>query len=276
MAYSCYFNGDFYPADAPLLQVSDLGLLRGYGLFDYFRTYNGIPFRFGEYWERFTRSAKLLHLEVPVSGEEALEVIRELHRLSGEQEVACRMVLTGGYAPDGVHVVAPNFLVRAEPLPLDNPQSRQTGIKVLSYPYLRDLPEIKSTNYVHMIRMAGEMRRQGAADLLYHQNGLVSELTRSNVLLFKGDTLVTPERNVLKGITRKFALELAQGHFDVALRDITLEELLQADELFTTSTTKWVMPIVQVGDALIGNGQAGSRTLYLQQRMIAALQAYEG
>jgi branched-chain amino acid aminotransferase len=116
-----------------------------------------------------------------------------------------------------------------------------------------------------MVLMADQMKQQRASDLLYHKNGEISELTRSNVFMFRGDTLLTPNRNVLNGITRKVVMELAQSHFDVQEQPITYDEFLFAEEAFTTSTTKWVMPIVRVGEHAIGQGTPGKRTLFLQE-----------
>jgi D-alanine transaminase/branched-chain amino acid aminotransferase len=264
MPFHQYFNGDIISIHEPVFQTNDLGLLRGYGLFDYFRTYNGVPFRWDDYWQRFENSARLLKLDLPVSQSETEKILADLHALSGEQEVAFRFVLTGGYAPDSVHVVQPNFLIRAEPLPQDNPAGRLAGIKVIPYEYVRDLPEIKTTNYVHMVLMADELKRQQASDLLFHKDGEVSELTRSNIFVFRGDKLITSNRNILNGITRKVVMELARAHFEIEVRRVSYQEVITADEVFTTSTTKWVMPVVQIGEQPIGTGTAGKRTLFLQ------------
>lgn len=265
MPFHQYFNGEILPIDSPIFKTNDLGLLRGFGLFDYFRTYNGVPFRWNDYWQRFENSARLLKLTLPVTQQVTEKVLADLHAISGEQEVAFRFVLTGGYAPDSVHVVQPNFLIRTEPLPQDNPAGRLKGIKVLPYDYVRDLPEVKTTNYVHMVLMADELRRQQAADLLFHKDGEISELTRSNIFIFHGDKLITSDRNILKGITRKVVMELAKPHFEVEIRPVLYKEVILADEVFTTSTTKWVMPVVQIGDLPVGSGEAGKRTLLLQQ-----------
>jgi branched-chain amino acid aminotransferase len=274
MPFHQYFNGEVFPIDVPLFKTNDLGLLRGYGLFDYFRTYNGVPFRFDDYWRRFENSARLLKLRLSLDQAETEALLAGLYARSGEKEVAFRFILTGGYAPDSVHVSEPNFLIRTEPLPQDNPAGRTAGIKVLPYDYVRDLPEIKSTNYVHMVRMADLMAEQRAADLLYHKDGEVSELTRSNIFILKGNKLITSNRNILEGITRRVVIELAVPHFEVHERKVTLEELLDADEVFTTSTTKWVMPVVAVGDRPIGNGGAGEGTLFLQQKFEALVSAW--
>ncbi|TLU97982.1 aminotransferase class IV [Dyadobacter luticola] len=265
MPFHQYFNGEILPIDQSIFKTNDLGLLRGYGLFDYFRTYNGLPFRWDDYWKRFENSARLLKLPLSVSQQETEKILADLFAMSGEQEVAFRFVLTGGYAPDSVNVVEPNFLIRTEALPQDNPAGRLKGIKVIPYEYVRDLPEIKTTNYVHMVLMADEMKRQQAADLLFHKDGEVSELTRSNIFIFQGDKLITSDRNILNGITRRVVLELAQPHFEIEVRPVTYKEVVTADEIFTTSTTKWVMPVVQIGDLPVQDGLAGKRTLFLQK-----------
>ena len=265
MPYAQYFDGQILPNDAELLKTNDLGLLRGYGMFDYFRTYNGVPFRWDDYWARFENSARSLKLPLPLTQNETADVLTDLYRRSGEGEVAFRFVLTGGYAADSVTVTQPNLLIRCEPLPKDNPTALREGIKVLPYDYVRDLPEIKTTNYLHMILMAGEMKRQGAADLLFHKNGEISELTRSNVFIFKGDTLVTPDRHVLNGITRRVVMELAAPHFETQARPVLYDEVLHADECFTTSTTKWALPIVRVGEHAIADGKPGERTVLLRE-----------
>ncbi len=274
MSYHLYFNGQILPIESALFQTNDLSLLRGYGMFDYFRTYNGVPFRWDDYWARFENSARLLKLPLPLSQEETATILTELHTRSGEAEVAFRFVLTGGYSADSVSVVQPNFLIRCEPLPKDNPAGLLKGIKVLPYDYVRDLPEIKTTNYVHMILMADEMKQQQAADLLFLKDNEISELTRSNVFLFKGDSLITPDRNILNGITRRTVLELAAPHFKVQVRPVLLDELLHADEVFTTSTTKWAMPIVQVGEYTIGNGTPGKRTLKIQELFVELVEQW--
>ncbi|WP_439556378.1 aminotransferase class IV [Dyadobacter sp.] len=265
MPFHQYFNCDILPINEAVFQTNDLGLLRGYGLFDYFRTYNGVPFRWDDYWQRFENSARLLKLALPITQQETEKILADLHALSGEQEVAFRFVLTGGYAPDSVNVVQPNFLIRTEALPQDNPAGRLKGIKVIPYEYVRDLPEIKTTNYVHMVLMADELKRQQAADLLFYKDGEVSELTRSNIFIFRGSKLITSNRNILNGITRKVVLEIAKPHFEVEVRPVSYQEVITADEVFTTSTTKWVMPVVQIGEQPIGNGTAGKQTLFLQE-----------
>lgn len=259
----CYFNGSIIPTQQASLQLNDLSLLRGYGMFDYFRTYNGVPFEFDSYWRRFTQSAAMMRLPVAVSKAETEAILAELYQLVQQPDIAYRFVLTGGYSPDSVSMIQPNLVIMAENLPKDNPEGRIRGIKVMPFEFVRDMPEVKTTNYLHMIRLANEMKAQGAVDLMYHKHGLISELTRSNFFIFKGNTLVTPDSDILQGITRRVVLELADDDFAVEVRPLRVEELADATEAFTTSSTKWVMPIVQIGRQKIGDGKPGKNSLRL-------------
>jgi len=200
--------------------------------------------------------------------------LAELYRLAQQPDIAYRFVLTGGYSPDSVSMIEPNLLIIAENLPKDNPEGRSRGIKVLPFEFVRDMPEIKTTNYFHMIRLAAEMKSQGAADLLYYKDNEVSELTRSNFFIFKGDTLITPDRNILHGITRRVVLELAQQDFKVEVRPLAFSELQHADEAFTTSSTKWVMPIIQIGRQIIADGTPGKNTLRLLEMFEEKVEKY--
>ncbi|PIQ21491.1 MAG: hypothetical protein COW65_08740 [Cytophagales bacterium CG18_big_fil_WC_8_21_14_2_50_42_9] len=124
-------------------------------------------------------------------------------------------------------------------------------------------------NYVTGIRLQQQIKEQGADDVLYHQNGVVTEFPRSNFFIVTPDNRVlTPPEDILKGITRKNVLELAGKKYQAEEGIVTLADIAQAKEAFTTSTTKRILPIVQVDGQLIGNGKPGVITLALLQDLI--------
>lgn len=267
MAHHCYFNGTILPASETHLHITDLGLLRGYGLFDYFRTYNGKPFQWDWYWERYTTSANLLGIPNPLEKETARQVVQELIERSGLADCAIRFVLTGGYAPDSITMTQPNLLIISEDIhPVAEPEYH-TGIKVLTYYFVRDIPTIKSIDYKHLMILQPRLKAARAADVLFHHEGRISELSRSNVFIVQQGKLITPHRDILFGITRKTVLSLAEGWLLVEERDISLEECLAADEVFTTSTTKRVLPITRIDDQVIGNGSIGPVTQALLDKI---------
>ena len=263
MAHHCYFNGKIGSVEQTNIHITDLGLLRGYGLFDYFRTYNGRPFQWDWYWERYERSARLLRLPNPIQKEEAYKVVMQLIEKSGLDDCAIRFILTGGYSEDSVSSSSPNLLIISEDIHPVKPEEYLNGIKVIAYDFVRDLPEVKSTDYKHFMILQQDIKAAKASDVLFHKNGYISELSRSNVFIFKGDKLITPDTDILKGITRRTVLEMAEGHFKIEERGVTFTELLEADEVFTTSTTKRVLPITRVDDHILGSGRIGQKTQFL-------------
>ena len=111
--------------------------------------------------------------------------------------------------------------------------------------------------------------RRGATDALFvNERDHVLEATRSNFFIFRGDTLVTPNRGILLGITRNVVLELARGKFPIEERPILLDELALADEAFITSSSKEITPVIQIDDRIIGDGKPGQRTYQLEQLFI--------
>ncbi len=255
-------NGQLVPTQEAALKVNDLAILRGYGIFDYFLVREGVSMFLDDYVKRFFHSAQLMHLEIPFSATTLKDLIHALVEANGVPEAGMRLVLTGGYADDGYTPVNPNVLILEHPMPAI--PSNDTGVKVLAHDYQRELPEAKTINYLTGIRLAGEMKAKGAVEILYHHNGIIREAVRSNFFLVTEDhRIVTAASEVLRGITRKNVLTVAKNHFTIEERNILLEELATAKEAFITSTIKGVLPVIQVGAQVIGNGKVGAVTRQL-------------
>ena len=277
--YYGYFNGTIAPTDQLAVGITDLGLLRGYGLFDYFLTYNGRPFQWDWYWERFQNSASRMHLSLPLGKSETYAVVMSLVERHNESagvagDVAFRFVLTGGYSTDSISIERPNLLILTEPIHPVPPVQYEQGIKVILDEYVREMAEVKSTDYKRVILMAEAIRAARASDLLYQKGGEISELSRSNFFIVKGNRLITPDRHILHGITRKTVMQLAQTDFKVEERQVLLSELYDADEAFTTSSTKKVLPITQIGELTIGDGHVGPTSKFLLERFDELIEAW--
>ncbi|WP_242917889.1 aminotransferase class IV [Pontibacter liquoris] len=266
-AYVC---GEVLPLKNAFLHVSDLAIQRGYGIFDYFKVQHGQPVFLSDYLSRFRKSAELMALPVPLSDLELQAVIRELIQRNGLELSGMKMILTGGYSANGYDIATPNLLLLQQPLALPSVDAQEQGIRVITHEFMREIPQAKTINYTMGIRLNRQLQEQGAADVLYHQQGVVSEFPRSNLLIVKQDgTVCTPADNVLLGITRKNVLALARKKYPVAEGVVTLEDVYQAKEVFMTSTTKRVLPIVQVDDQVIGTGRPGDVARGLLNELIA-------
>jgi branched-subunit amino acid aminotransferase/4-amino-4-deoxychorismate lyase len=271
MATYCSFNGQILRQEEASLQLTDLAVLRGYGIFDYFLFTAGRPQLENQYLDRFYASAQQLHLEVPLARADMSSHLRELIAANQAERGAIRLVLTGGYSPDGYAPGDPNLIVLLHPYPQLPAHYFSEGAGLITHPHQREWPEIKSINYLTGIKLLPQIRAAGALEVLYHADGKLLESVRSNIFLVNAQgELVTPASGILYGITRRAVLDLAQGLLPIFEREVRLEELFQAREAFITGTNKSVMPVTQVDGRPIGDGKVGPWA----QRLRPMLEAY--
>lgn len=266
----CYLNGVILPVKDAHIHISDLGLLRSYAVFDYFRTYKGKPYMLAEHLKRFRNSAADLRLPLQLSDDEIESVIQELIFKSDVVDAGIRMVLTGGYSSDSMAVTDPNFMIIVEQLPQISEGFYTKGVSLKTYEYLRDSPDIKSTQYLNAIKLQPLKEKFDVFDLLYYYDDEVLESPRNNFFIFKDNILITAKDNVLKGVTRKMILKLADGVFEVQERKISLADLKNADEAFISGTTKRIIPVVEIDKLPVGDGKVGGCT----KKLIAVFDDY--
>lgn len=260
-----FVNGNYLSAENASLNINDLAIQRGYGVFDFFRIKNFVPLFLDDYLDRFFNSAAALRLKPVQSRAEIVTVIYELIKRNNLAEAGIKLTLTGGYSLDGYQpALTPNLIITQQKLPSAMPGKFITGVKIISHNYQRDLPEVKSINYLMGVWLQQKIMGQHAADVLYFRNGLVSEFPRANVFMVTHDQkIVTPDENILHGITRKMVLELAAAKYTVEKRQVSLNEIKSAAEVFMTSTTKRLLPVCKVDETVIGDGNAGPVTVLL-------------
>lgn len=269
-----YLNNQFIENDEARLHVSDLSIQRGYGIFDFFRTVNDIPLFMNDHLDRFYASAETMHLSMRKNKEELSTIIHELIHKSALTEAGIRLMLTGGYSDDSYHPAEPNLLITCNPVKTSSQADFEKGFSIITHEYQRDLPLVKSINYLMAVWLQPLMKEKKADDLLYFKNNIITELPRSNVFIVIENKLVTPAHNILKGITRKNILSIAAEIMPVEERDITVEELINAPEVFLTATTKRIIPIVKIDERIVGNGKPGTITSTLYQKFMELEKSY--
>lgn len=259
----CFADGNIIPTASATIHPMDLGLIRGFGIFDFFRTSGYTPLFLEHYLDRFIASAETTHLPLSYSRDELRKIIRDLIKKNDLADGGIRMVLTGGISENHFSPAEGKLFIFAEALSLPSEEKYQQGIKLLTLEYVRPIADIKTTNYTLPVWHSVNWRRLGAEDVLYHWNGMVSESSRSNFYIVKNGTIHTPDQHILMGVTRKKILELAGN---AVIRPITLEEVWEADEAFISSTTKVLLPVTQLDERKIGNGKPGPVTLGILEK----------
>ena len=264
-----YVDGLFVPASEALIPVDDLAIMRGFGVFDLLRTLNGKPLFLKEHINRLKASARQIGIELPWTSQKLIDIVMQTLQHNSFEESNIRIVVTGGSSQDFITPQGkPRLLVLVTRAP-ELPQWWYTeGVKIITVHSERSIPGAKSIDYVTATIALKRARDQNAIEAVYvDRNGCVREGTTSNLFAFYAETLVTPDKDILSGITRKAVLELAAKSFSVDFRDLRLNDLLTADEVFITGTNKMIVPVVRIDDSIIGNRRPGKHT----QKLMGAL-----
>jgi len=275
----CFLNGKILPIAEAKVGLKDIGLLRGYGIYDGLTALGGKPFRFVDHWNRLISGAHILDLNIPITEEKAEKVIIELLEKNGfgqstNQRANVRIILTGGETVNGIEYDFENptlYILTEiwESLPKD---FYENGSKLVTYRHMRELPEYKTTNYIRAVNLQNWRKEEKAIEILYVYDNQVLECATSNIFIVKdlpaqaGKTLITADENILKGITRKVVLELAEGKYKIEERIVGEDELKTADEVFITSSFKDIVPIVRIDDFEVAGGKVGLVTKDLMER----------
>jgi len=274
MAATVNVNGSISGERDAAISVFDHGFLYGEGVYETLRTYNGRPFLYDRHMRRLRRSAEMIVLNVPFGDDEMAARIGETTAAAnlGRAEAYIRVLLTRGIGDltyDPKATPTPSVVIIVKPHVDPPAEAFEKGVKVCLSPIMRNHPGsvnpmIKSNNLLNnALAMQEALRRGGAEAIMRNYRGELTECTQSNLFIVKnGAALTAPvAAGLLPGITREFVFEIGKDT-GVSVRDEVLhdEDLFAADECFLTSTTKEIVPIVQVDDRKIGPGVPGAVT----------------
>lgn len=262
-----FVNNELTDLHSAGISITDLGLNRGYAVFDFFRIING-KFRFiEEHLERFFQSIALGKLPCSFTKAEVRENIKILQAKNNIYNGFVKAVYTAGNSPDFATVPEKgNLIISVGYLTPPNSEYYTEGVNLISKKYQRECPEIKTTNYFFAQMNRAEIKSANAVDVIYYAD-YITETSRSNVFFVKNKSVFTPKRNILQGITRKKLIEIAP---QIKETDISFDEIKTFDEAFITSTTKELMPVVKIDNMIIGNGKVGEVYKALHQEFAEA------
>ena len=248
-------DGQRLPHASASVHVSDLGLRRGFAVFEMFRVEAGVPLFLEAHLARLARSAQAVGLPLPRGIDGVAADVHALVEANALGVAGVQILLTGGPSDDGVTFQRPTCVVTSTHVP---PRATvPTGAKLITHHHERELPEAKSTNYLTAMRLAATMRAAGAIDVLYHDGAHVSEAARSAVAAVLGGTFVTRREGVLQSVSMSNLVGLARDRLPVEERALTLEELAAADEVISTGSVRGVVPITAIDGRPVGDGAVG-------------------
>ncbi len=279
MAATVNVNGRVSDQEHASISIFDHGFLFGEGIYETLRTYNGQPFLFDRHMRRLRTSASMIALSIPLTDRQIDARFRETMTAAGvptkDREAYIRILVTRGIGEltyDPAATPVPSIVVIVKPHVEPPADVFERGVKVALVPIVRNHPGtvnplIKSNSLLNnALAMQEAIRRGGFEGIMRNYKGELAECTQSNLFIVKNGAALTPpvDAGLLPGITREYLFEVGAGA-GIPVREQVLHDadLFGADEAFLTSTTREVVPIVQVDDRTIGSGTPGPVTLAL-------------
>ncbi len=266
-----WLNGRWLPDRQARVSALDRGLLHGDGLYDTWRTYDGVPFAVPAHVRRLAAAARVLGLPGPGPADAWERRTRTLVARNGARDAAVRLTITRGTAgltPTPSGTAPPTVLLLARPLPPDAARRQATGITATLLPFPRGAAApwggLKLVGNASAVAGRRLVERRRAAEGLYvTARDEVTEGTSSNVFVVERGAVVTPptDGSILGGVTRDLVLRLAR-RLGVAVREeaISVARVRRATEVFVTASTIEVMPVVRIDANVVGAGTPGAVT----------------
>jgi D-alanine transaminase len=276
-----YFNDQFLPKEDVHISPDDRGFLFADGAYEVVRSYNGKLFRLPEHMQRLENSLRGIRIAVPDMGrlqDVAAQLIR--HNDLTHTDAALYVQITRGVAPRK-HAFPPSdtpptVYASAKPF-LASSERAENGVRTILIPDIRwSRCDIKSVALLPNVLASQQAQESGAYEAVFVRDGLITEGSHANfAAVFDGQLITHPKTNhILPGITREIALDLCRD-LGLPYRESPISEakLREADELLLLGTTTEIMPVVQVDDWQVADGQPGPLTRTLQRAFRALVAA---
>ena len=275
---AAWMNGTVIPISQAAIPVNDWGLVHSDITYDVVPVIDGAFFRFDEYLARFLSSMENLHLDPGMSKRDIKAALHQMVSKSRLRDSYVAMVCSRGkpkiagsrdprdcdnhffaWCVPYVHVIKPEVVEQGATAWIAQNAYRipenSVNPRVKNYhwgDFTQGIFEAKDKNYETVI--------------LLDYDGNVTEGPGFNVFAVKDKVLITPDRGVLAGVSRKTVLEMAEHlGINTSVRSLSVEELFEADEVFLSSSGGGVIPIIRVNETIFGNGASGPISVQLNE-----------
>ncbi|MES1044849.1 D-amino-acid transaminase [Heyndrickxia oleronia] len=265
------FNGEIVEKSEVNIDIEDRGYQFGDGIYEVIRVYNGHLFTKDEHIQRLYESAEKISIRIPFSKKDLMQRLEELVETNQlDTGIIYLQITRGTYTRQHgfpSEEIIPTYVAYTREMPI--PQvSMDNGVKGLLVEDIRWLRcDIKSLNLLGNILTKQQAAEAGCYEAIQHRGEEITEGSSSNVFIVKDNCVITrPATNlILNGITRQVILKLCKENgIEYKEQIFTVNDLKQADEVFISSTTSEVMPIVQINELQINSGTPGKITKKLQ------------
>lgn len=277
----CYLNGDYLPIDQAKVSVLDRGFVFGDGVYEVIPAYGGNLFRLQQHLQRLTNSLEAIRLSNPLSPaqwQEMLQTLVEKNQTRVNSDQSIYLQITRGVAQRD-HSFPENtpatIFAMSNPLVSASVKKLQDGVSAITLDDIRwQYCYIKTIALLPNVLLKQQATEKQAAEAILIRNNEVTEGSASNLFIVKDNVIKTPikSEHLLPGITRDLIVELAQkNNMACEQTHISEAELHAADEIWLSSSTKEIIPVIRLGEKTVGTGSAGP----VWKKMINIYQAYK-
>ncbi|TKI55992.1 D-amino-acid transaminase [Brevibacillus antibioticus] len=268
-----YVDGKWVEEGQVAVHPEDRGYNFGDGIYEVVRIYKGRMYQWDGHLTRLFRSANEIKMELPWSAEELTDLAHQLiakNNITENDDASLYLQVSRGISPR-VHDIPSDIkpvimgFVRRKDRPVTDMKKGWTAQLVEDIRWLRC--DIKTLNLLGAVLVKQYAKDAGAQESILHRNGVITECSSSNLFVVKNGELYTHQADnlILHGITRQVVIDLARDNgITVHEEAFDMAFLKQADEVFLTSTTAEIMPLISVDGVAVGNGQPGPVVVTLQ------------
>ena len=256
-----YLNGEYKPIEEASINVLDRGFIFGDGIYEVIPIFNRKIFRFSEHIMRLENSLKAIYMKNPLKENEWSDIFYKLIGSLEESNQSIYLQITRGVSKrdhDITIASEPTVFVMTRPMNMSNFSS---GIKAITHEDIRwKYCDIKAITLLPSILLRYKAKEQGARETILVRNKYITEGAASNVFVCADDKILTPPKSnhVLSGITRDLLIEILLSN-DLPLIESLVDEntLMGASEIWITSSTWEIIPVVELDGKLVGSGKPG-------------------
>jgi D-alanine transaminase len=276
---TAYLNDSFLPLEDACVPVMDRGFLFGDGVYEVIPVYGGRLFRLTQHLQRLQNSLDGVRIENPLMADAWRDLLEELVSRNSGTDQAVYLQVTRGVAPKRDHAfpagIRPTVFAMSNPLPEPRDIPGEQGIHAITLPDIRwQHCNIKAITLLSNVMLRQQAFEADAAEAILIKDGYATEGAASNIFIVHNGILVTPPKSaaLLPGITRDLIIELAACNA-VPYREAVIPEvdLHSAGEIWLTSSTREISPVVRLDNTVVGDGRPGP----VWKHMSTLFQAYK-
>ena len=250
-----YYNGKTGLINELSVPLTDRAFYFGDGVYDAVMCRNNIPYLLWEHIDRLYKNCQILKIVPPVCKKQLFDTISELvRRVDGDEKFVYFQVSRGsGIRNHSFTVGEGNLCIMIKPQPLDNVYEKMDTVLCPDERY--ELCYIKTLNLLPSVLTAQCATENGCEEAILHRNGIVTECSHSNVSILKNGVLITApcDKYILPGVTRAHLIDVARENgIEVREEKYTTKELLEADEIIVTSSSKMARGVKRVDGQSVG------------------------